>query len=706
MNGTRISFRDKALVDNGKTRLVLSGEVQYFRTPRRYWRTVLDRLKEAHCDTLSTYIPWSWHELSEGVFDFTGRTHPSRDLVTFLRMAEDRGFLLVLKPGPYVFGEIKNGGVPPWFSRSHPEALAKGPGGKKLARALKFPHVTYLHPAYLASAQKWFDRVWPVLAPHAGRTVLWQVDNEINHSHCFFWFGPYGNDYNPSLTGEVYRDWLARKFGTVGAMNARYRSRHRSFTEALPPVEYHPTPGERCRTLDWIEFREWTAVEQVRLMCGHLHRLGAAGPFAVNAPFTGWGTAWNNTRRWLRGTPFEVVITHVDYPGMLNDSNLGETLGLIQYARSCGNVVEANLETQACTVSKIWGKHGASYDLTHKSLIGAGMNTANYYWFNDGFNFLGTGHYQSTHEFHCPLDVAGRPREHYFGIKRLNAFLKAHPAIASTSFRPEVSVGYVHEWGRANFLAGKDAAFEHRTNALLNLLGGCGVSFDMVDLRDWDPAVKGTGTMFVQAPVFMPRFAMQKLVDWVRGGGHLVLSNCLPRLDEDLAPREDLARALGAGPSREVPAKPGALQPNTISISGKQIVVFDRLQVFRPRRGTRIIATHEAGTCGFKRRVGLGRVSVLGFRLEYMFTDLHRAVLGSLLGRRLDSPCPVLTRSGEGTILKTVLNVDDEPHTTVVDGRKVRLPGKTAAWILTEGRRRSRRNGRSGVRGRRRTVFT
>ena len=706
MNGTRISFRDKALVENGNPRLVLSGEVQYFRTPRERWRTMLDRLKEAHCDTLSTYVPWSWHEVADGVFDFSGKTHPSRDLVTFLKMAEDMGFLLVLKPGPYVFAELKNGGVPQWFTKTHRNALALGPDGKTLAKALKFPHITYLHPEYIEHACRWLDTVWPVMAPHADRTIMVQVDNEINFSHCFFWYGPYETDYNPfNVRNGLYQGWLAEKFGDISALNSRYRSRHKGFAEVKPPVAYAPDPGTRCRTLDWLEFKEWTAVWQVRQCCDRLHSLGASGPFCVNAPFTGWGTAWNNTKRWLRGTPYEVVIAHVDYPGMLYEANLGETLGLVHYARSCGNVIEANLETQACTVSKIWGKHGASYDLTHKSLIGAGMNVINYYWFNDGFNFLGTGHYQSTHEFGSPLTVDGKPREHFYGIKRLNSFLKAHPSIATTSFKPEVSVGYMHELGRANFLAGREPGMEHKTNALLNLLGGTGIAFDLVDLRDWNPREGGPRTMFVQSSAFMPRYAMDKLVDWVRAGGRLVLSNYLPLFDEHLAPCQALAKALGAGPVAEVPAKPGAMTPNTIAIAGKEIFIFDRFQAFRPLRGAKALATCEGRTCGFERRLGRGSVAVLGFKLEYTFSVLHRAVMASLLGRRFNNPCPVLVRSGNGAVLKTVLNIEDEPHTAVVDGRRIRLPGKTAAWVLSEGRRRSRRNGRSCVRGRKRTVF-
>ena len=191
----RISFRNKAVAIDGKPRLILTGEVQYFRTPRENWGKVLKRLKEAHCNCVSTYAPWSWHEIEEGVFDFSGRTHAGRDLETFLAMAADMGFALVLKPGPFVFGEITNGGIPPWFSASHPEALARGPDGK-LAFRVKFQHVSYTHPTYMKFAKRWLSESWRVMKPYRDRTITWQVDNETCYSYSLFWGTPFAMDYN------------------------------------------------------------------------------------------------------------------------------------------------------------------------------------------------------------------------------------------------------------------------------------------------------------------------------------------------------------------------------------------------------------------------------------------------------------------------------------------------------------------------------
>jgi beta-galactosidase len=49
-----------------------SGEVHYFRIKKSDWAARLRALKAAGFNTVSSYIPWIWHEPEEGVTDFTG----------------------------------------------------------------------------------------------------------------------------------------------------------------------------------------------------------------------------------------------------------------------------------------------------------------------------------------------------------------------------------------------------------------------------------------------------------------------------------------------------------------------------------------------------------------------------------------------------------------------------------------------------------
>ena len=48
-----------------------------------------------------SYIPWNVHAPSPGVYDFGGQ----QDLATFIKTAQTVGLLVILRPGPYIYGE-------------------------------------------------------------------------------------------------------------------------------------------------------------------------------------------------------------------------------------------------------------------------------------------------------------------------------------------------------------------------------------------------------------------------------------------------------------------------------------------------------------------------------------------------------------------------------------------------------------------------
>lgn len=50
---------------------------------------------------MHSYVEWSSHEPEEGHFDFEGQ----QDLVRFLRIAHKLGFMVILRPGPYICAE-------------------------------------------------------------------------------------------------------------------------------------------------------------------------------------------------------------------------------------------------------------------------------------------------------------------------------------------------------------------------------------------------------------------------------------------------------------------------------------------------------------------------------------------------------------------------------------------------------------------------
>lgn len=119
-------------------------------------------------NTICTYVFWNAHEPRQGEFDFSGNL----DVATYIRMAQEEGLWVILRPGPYVCAEWDFGGFPSWL-------LADGD-----------MRVRTLDPRYLKPAASFLKRVGQELAPlqitRGGPIILCQVENE---------YGSFGEDH-------------------------------------------------------------------------------------------------------------------------------------------------------------------------------------------------------------------------------------------------------------------------------------------------------------------------------------------------------------------------------------------------------------------------------------------------------------------------------------------------------------------------------
>jgi hypothetical protein len=84
-------------------------EFPYYLYPRTLWERELVWLKTIGVSTVEFSIPWNWHQLQPGDFDFTGRTSPRRDLVAFVRLLRRLGLRAWVRPLPPVPGWLDNG---------------------------------------------------------------------------------------------------------------------------------------------------------------------------------------------------------------------------------------------------------------------------------------------------------------------------------------------------------------------------------------------------------------------------------------------------------------------------------------------------------------------------------------------------------------------------------------------------------------------
>ncbi len=120
---------------DGQPFQIISGEMHYLRVPREYWRERLKMARAMGLNTISTYVFWNMHEPRPGTFDFRG----NRDLAEFIRMAQEEGLYVILRPGPYACAEWDLGGYPAWLL-AYPDMVLRSNTEKFMTPAVRFLH--------------------------------------------------------------------------------------------------------------------------------------------------------------------------------------------------------------------------------------------------------------------------------------------------------------------------------------------------------------------------------------------------------------------------------------------------------------------------------------------------------------------------------------------------------------------------------------
>jgi beta-galactosidase len=147
---------------------ILSGEVHYARIPRERWRYAMQMARAMGLNTVTTYVFWNLHEPKPGHFDFTGQN----DLAAFLKIAQEEGLFVILRPGPYVCAEWEFGGYPAWLLKDRTTVVRS------------------LDPKFMKPAADWFQHlgivVKPFLLANGGPIIAVQVENE---------YGSFGKDH-------------------------------------------------------------------------------------------------------------------------------------------------------------------------------------------------------------------------------------------------------------------------------------------------------------------------------------------------------------------------------------------------------------------------------------------------------------------------------------------------------------------------------
>jgi beta-galactosidase len=491
---------------------LLSGTVQYWRLHPASWKQILQSVKDMGLETIETYIPWEYHEIKPGVFDFTGETDTRRNLVGFLQLAKEMDLWLLIRPGPFIYSEWTNMGVPTDVARYH-----------------------RMHPYFTSRAAVYIREVCKILAPflatRAGNIIMFQPDNETDPFECC---------YEEQLgLGEKPGDFqlfLKEKYQDIEKLNSRWGADLKTFEEARPIMSRIDLDSDFFkRYLDFQEFRANYVTQCVDFYAKEYRKNGFDIPaytniydiFSVQDPI---------------GLNKVVDLVSVDaYPSNeFPDKTFisGDELG----HRRLGEVfrhLRTHSETAYIAEYECGIAHGLHYTagiltpnhfvMTNLTALQSGIHGLNWYMLVNRDNFMMS-----------PITEWGRKQKELFQV--FAEFVKIYKEIDVPALEKLTHTSLFFNM-RHQLIKGASA--DPSSLAIYN----AGIDYELFNP---DTGRLNKPLMFYSGPNWLPVADQEKLARYVEEGGNLVFFQSLPIYDEEF----HKANVLGLRKPERVPDEP------------------------------------------------------------------------------------------------------------------------------------------------------
>ncbi|MGC8878927.1 MAG: beta-galactosidase [Anaerolineae bacterium] len=672
-----ITYDDHSFIVDGRRLFLYSGEIHYFRTEAQQWRDSLVKMQEACLNALSLYVPWNWHEPLEGMLDFTGQTHPRRNLVRFLELVHQHDFWVILRPGPYICSEWLNGGIPTWLLEQHPEILALDSKGQPcMAADFPYPPITYHHPTYLDHVRQWYHSLMEVIRPflHAngGKIINIQLDDEQSYWRILV-EGPLAGDFNPAVIGGAgftnrFGRWLERKYqGDIQVLNQLHGAHYQDFAEIAPPDHLPEIYRELPRYLDWYWFKMSEVDAYIEQLYEMLIQEGVRESISTLCHYLFAPMAWPKFTTFIRERGLKIIHTGQYYPGSfqgLSDmradkvGSIAANLELYKAAIRDAGTPPILMEVQSAMYAHITAPE---MEELYRLCLAQGIKGLNFYMMVGGENhpdyMLSTGH---SYDIACPIGHQGQIRDHYYTIHDLGSCLRLwSETLLGAETLYDIGVGFYEpyeacmyqgntlDWGfRDDYRSLFDECFNYfickpKGDDLFTLLTLSGISFRMFDLeRAALEELLSFKQLWVLGLDFMARDVQEKLRRYVLQGGCLVLFPRVPTLDASMQPCDVLQELVGCVPLERLPSARRPFEHprfGTINFGQRYgMMVHDYVDLFDAPSDARVIAMESKSgkTCAFARRVGKGQVLLIGFKLKYVWDAHldHKAFVHTILG--------------------------------------------------------------------------
>ena len=585
----KVEIRRNKVCVGDKQIPLLSGEVHYWRLNPNYWGAILDRVKEMGLEAVATYVPWDYHEHRRGKFDFTGKTDETRNLRRFLELTREKKLWVILRPGPYIYSEWPNEGVPAYAYKYH-----------------------RLHPQFLKYAKVYLTRVTqvilPFLATHPrGHVVLLQADNEIDPWPDIF--GPqYGLDGSPGLFQDFLKEFYQ---GDLRSLNERWGTDYRSFSEVSPYIAtmFKEEQGlalkgdrELARNIDYFKFKYHYSLQCARWNVETYRSLGIDVPIYLNLyPFF-------YAHDWLQMQSAADMVGIDLYPSSeLSEDEFEQRklMDKVRYLRSVSRVPYI-----AEFAAGVW--HARHYEsgiltpnhyrlITLSALLG-GIAGWNWYMLVNRDNW-----------YMSPINEWGRVRPELYSVFKELVQIFKHMDPPSLHKLCDVAV-------TINPIQYAARTLTHNS-PILTALYNADVDYNLCDPR------VGMGTpkvVFYSGNQWLERRAQENLRRYVEEGGTLVAFRNYPRKDDQFEPLSlvgfrDPARILFEF-KRKFEIQLSPKRPKVTIVSS--VFCFDGVKEGRIQA---LLGPYGRQTVGYWKKVGKGRLFHLGFEpsAEIILELLH-----------------------------------------------------------------------------------
>ena len=634
---------------DGKEELLLCGEIHYFRMDRQYWEKALDALVEAGCNAVAYYVPWFVHEYEQGKFDFDGSIHPSNDLHEWIRLTKKKGLMGFLRPGPYVYAETTDLGIPQWFTRQYPDAQVKRYENGAYINSSTIHCAAHNNPDFLREVSLWYEHlcaeIRQYLAPQ-GNVVMVQLCNEIPCDDH--------NDENPVNLGigredGLYPSYLKQKYGTVENLNARYGISAAPLT-TVEPYMLMQADAEKAQAERLEYYYTWYYPRYFQTLHEMMQKNGVDTCFVHNAYNPrAVSLHYHNKKKnpWLH--------IGVDcYYSLNGRPTIHEGVYYCEYGAEYIRRFLQNVPWIMEQECGYWNDYPQVYGpelyIWNVYAMAAGYRGINMYLFASGINRPGMGFFGTDHNWQAPVDAYGEKRETFADIARSISDIKANRDVFMADLRYDLAFGIKNDPGLIWTQTAKP------TDELFYSLKAAGFTPQICDFAAASPEeLRRHPALVVSGDLHMDQEVQEKLLNYALDGGKLVLGGRMPVLDSQGRPCTVLADAL----SIAAEATPFADQEQEkLIFGGVEYFVGKRMQVLQTAKEN-CIAWNQAGQpAAVKCTVGSGCVLVLPYTMEVKFfsqTEALRILLeqagisASIHGMRMLRVLP--KKTGDSVIL-------------------------------------------------------